>query len=130
MYEIKTSQYTKQRKVLIDGFEAVIKPLGAGSELEFSRTQRRIQFLNKRLEAGTISESELDHLDELEGKLLDFFSSVIQDATEDNHKVRDWLKATPLAVIQQAFDDMQKQFKDNDAATTKAGDDQQAVPTT
>jgi hypothetical protein len=44
----------------------------------------------------------------------DFFASVIHDGTDTNEKVKAWVTATPLEVIQGAFEEMQRQFKETD----------------
>lgn len=121
MYEIKTTSYIKERKVLLDGMTVTIRPLGAGSELTIGQTQRRLTFLEKKIKAGTITEQELDKYDALEEQLLDYFDKFMLDGTEDNHKVRAWLKETPYAVIQQVFEDMKKQFDEAEAEEQKDG---------
>jgi hypothetical protein len=127
VYEIKTSDRIKERRVLIDDMEVTIKPLGAGTQLEFSRLQRRMDFLDKKMKAGTLTESDLDQMDQYEDKLLGMFSHIIRDGSEDNAKVKAWLDRTPLEDIQYYFEEMQRQFQQNDVK--KVGDEATTTPT-
>lgn len=114
MYEIKTDTLKQERKVLLDGMTVTITKVGAGSQLSFTQMQRRMDFIEKKIKAGIETEQDLDTYDALELKLLDFFASVMHDETETNEKVKAWVKATPLDVIQGAFEEMQRQFKETD----------------
>lgn len=124
MYEIKTDKFKSDRKVLIDGMEISFVAPGAGSQLTFSQNERRLKFLEKKLEAGTADldqmQKDIEQMEQLEDKMLGFFASVMRDGTDDNHKVKAWLQETPLGIIQAAFTEMQEQFKQTD--TMKEGD--------
>ena len=123
MYEIKSSNYLKERTILIDGITVTMTAPGAGTELDFSRSQRRMEYLDKKLKAGTITDAEMDLYDELEKKSLAYFEGILHDGTEDNGQVRAWVQRTPLNVIVAAFDDMKKQFEQTDAEAQKDGDE-------
>lgn len=122
MYEVKTDQFKKQRNVLIDDMKVTVTQIGAGSQLTFSQIQRRLEFLDKKMKAGTTTEADLDLFESLERKMLDFFAQVINDGTPDNKHVKAWINATPLEVIQATFEEMQRQFKETDEKTPDAID--------
>lgn len=123
MYEIKTDKFKKERKVLIDGIEATVQQVGAGTQLTLSQTERRLELINRKLKAGYSDleqmERDISQAEKLEDKMFDFFNQVIRDGSEDNATIKAWIDHTPLEVIQATFEEMQKQFKENDA---KVGD--------
>lgn len=113
---IDTSKYTKQGKVLVDGKEWTVVLPGAGKELEYSKMQRRITFLEKKIESGSAAEDDLDRMDTLEDKMLGFFKSLFRDSTEDNSEVEKWVAETPMAIIIAAFEDIQKAAEEKGGA--------------
>ena len=119
MLEISTTQYNKTRKVLIDGIEMEFRAPGAGSELAFSQKQRRLTHLQKKLDAGTITDEELDKMDALEGAVMSFFSNIIVGTGENEKKVTQWLQDTPMGVIQYTFEEIQRQVETTDKSAKK-----------
>lgn len=113
---IDTSKYTRSGKVNVDGKEWEVTLPGAGVELKFSKMQRRINFLTKKVNAGTADESDLDKLDSFEDATLEFFIGVFKDSTEDNSEVKEWVENTPMSIISQAFQDIQKAAESLDEA--------------
>lgn len=121
MYEIKTQGYLKKRTVLLDDMTVTVHPPGAGSELAFNQTQRRLDFLDKKIKAGTESEADLDLYETLEARTLAYFASILHDDTPDNRGIKEWLDKTPMPVILQAIDDMKRQFEETDRKEGDAG---------
>lgn len=106
--KIDTGKYTKEGKVDIDGNIWTVVLPGAAKELQFSKNQRRMEFLSKKVEKGDVTEEDLDKLDALEDFALSFFKGIFKDDTEDNSKVGEWVDATPIAIIAAAFNDIKK----------------------
>lgn len=120
MSEIKiidTSKYTRSGKVQVDGMTWDVVLPGAGKELEYSKMMRRANFLQKKVDNGTAEEADLDRLDELELKSIDYFASIFKDATKDNSEVKQWINDTPMGIIIQSLEDVKSQV--NDAETVK-----------
>lgn len=111
---IDTSKYTRSGKVNVDGKDWTVVLPGAGRELEYSKVQRRVKFLTQKVDAGTANEDDLDKLDILEDKLLDYFRSLFQDGTKDNSDVVKWVNDTPTAIIMAAFEDIKKAAEKKD----------------
>lgn len=126
--KISTSKYIKQGKVEIDrNLWEVVLP-GAGTELRFSQASRacklhaaRIDLLDKKIDNGTITDSELDRYEESSKKyeenekiIYDIFHKTFQDGTKDNSSVKKWVDETPTAIIMLAFEDVKEQSKDKD----------------
>lgn len=121
--KISTQKYIKNGKVNIDGhvWEAVVP--GAGTELRFSQASRasklweaRMNLLNKKIEAGTVTEEELDRYEEYKTKyeqnerdMYDIFTSTFRDDTPDNSEVKKWIDETPSIALMLAFDEFTKQ---------------------
>lgn len=124
--KINTGKYIKNGKVEIDGHVWSVKMPGAGTELRYSQAERasklygaRLELLNKKIDAGTITESELDSYEEYSKKyeenervIYDVFKSVFQDNTKDNSEVSKWLDETSLSLIILAFEEI-SQSADN-----------------
>lgn len=106
---VDTSKYTKEGKVEVDGNIWTVKIPGAGTEMKMSKYQRREKFLKSKLDNGTASEADLDTYDEIEEFFYDFFKNIFQDGTPENTSVHEWVEATPLSVIAQAFEDIKEQ---------------------
>lgn len=131
--KISTSKYTQQGKVDVDGnIWNVVLP-GAGTELRFSQASRsckmsaaRIALLDKKIDNGMITESELDKYEEYsktyednEAVVYQVFQNTFKDDTEDNSVVRKWVNDTPTSIIMLAFEDVKNQAKDvNDGKVT------------
>lgn len=121
-------------KVEIDGQVWDIKLPGAATELRMSQAMRasklwgsRIQSLEKKIDAGTVSDAELDKYeeyvtkyDENEKIIYGFFTSMFKDSTEDNSEVKKWVDETPSDVILMAFEDIKKAATNNDSSGTPA----------
>lgn len=116
MLEINSSKYIKTKQVLIDGMSWTIKLPGAGNELAMSQAKRRIDQLDSKIKAGTMTDEDYDRYDKLEKQMLDTFTSMFQDGTKDNSSVTEWLNRTPLAVVQMVMEDIKKQTADNEKA--------------
>lgn len=115
MSEIKiidTSKYTRSGKVQVDGMTWDVVLPGAGKELEYSKMMRRANFLQKKVDNGTAEEADLDRLDELELKSIDYFASIFKDATKDNSEVKQWINDTPMGIIIQSLEDVKSQVND------------------
>lgn len=113
---IDTAKYTRQGKVLVDGKEWTVVLPGAGKELEFSKMQRRVTLLEKKIQNGDATEEDLDRMDAFEDKMLDFFKSLFRDSTEDNSEVEQWVTDTPMAIIVASFEDIKKAAEEKDGA--------------
>lgn len=121
--KISTSKYIKQGKVDVDGNVWNIVLPGAGTELRFSQASRackssaaRMQLLDKKIDAGTITELELDTYDEHskryednEAIIYSIFQHTFKDNTEGNSEVTKWINDTPTAIIMMAFEDVKNQ---------------------
>jgi hypothetical protein len=137
--KISTNRYNKQGKVDIDGnIWSVVLP-GAGTELRFSQASRackmqaaRIDLLDKKIDNGTITESELDKYEEYSKKYEDnervvyeVFQNTFRDDTKDNSDVKKWVNETPTAIIMLAFEDVKSQAN----SEPKEGADGRQEPT-
>lgn len=121
--KINTGKYTKQGEVDVDGHVWKVFLPGAGTELRFSQASRacklaaaRIDMLDKKIDKGTITESELDSYEEYskkyeenEGVVYRIFQSTFRDSTNDNSEVKKWIDETPTAIIMMAFEDLKAQ---------------------
>lgn len=119
MSEIKivdTSKYTRSGKVLVDGMNWDVILPGAGKELEYSKMMRRANFLQKKVDAGTADEKDLDRLDELEAKSIEYFAGIFKDTTKDNSEVKAWVNDTPMGIIIQSLEDIKAQVNEVDTA--------------
>ncbi len=106
--KISTGKYTKEGKVDIDGNIWTIKLPGAGTEMKLSQAQRRLKLLDKKIEADTADEDDLDKYDKFEKVIFDTFKDMFKDGTKDNEKVKEWVEDTPIAIIVQVFEDVKK----------------------
>jgi len=111
--KVDTTKYNKEGKVNVDGKIWSIKLPGAGKELRLSKAQRRLKFLQKKIDSGNYDESDLDAYDNLEDFTYNFFYEMFQDGTEDNSEVKAWMDDTPLAIIVQSFEDIKSQASEN-----------------
>lgn len=121
--KISTQKYIKNGKVDIDGHIWDVTLPGAGTELRFSQASRacklweaRMNLLNKKIEASTVTEEELDRYEEYKTKFEEneriiyaIFTSTFKDGTADNTEVKKWVDETPMALIMMAFDDVKEQ---------------------
>lgn len=115
MYEIRTDKYQKEKKILMDGKEWIMRLPGAGDELALAQAQRRVKLLDKKIEDGTATEVDYDLYDKLENRTVEMFTKVFIDGSKDNEGVRKWLYDTPLVIIYEIFEDIKKQAEDNEA---------------
>lgn len=106
--KISTGKYTKEGKVDIDGNIWTIKLPGAGTEMKLSQAQRRLKLLDKKIEADTADEDDLDKYDKFEKVIFDTFKDMFRDGTPENAKVKEWVEDTPIAIIAQIFEDVKE----------------------
>ena len=118
--KISTTKYIQNGKVEIDGHVWTVKMPGAGTELRYSQANRasklygaRIEMLDKKIDSGKITESELDKYEEYSAKyeeneriIYDIFKQIFQDGTKDNSEVNKWLEETSLSLIILAFEEI------------------------
>lgn len=119
MSEVKvvdTSKYTRSGSVLVDGMSWTVELPGAGRELEYSKMMRRANFLQKKVDAGTADEKDLDRLDGLEEKSIEYFAGIFKDGTKDNSQVKEWIDKTPMGIIIQSLEDIKSQVNEVDTA--------------
>ena len=110
MQEIKSSNHNKTHLVKIDGIPMEFKAVGAGSELAQSQRERRITYLSKKLEAGTITELELDKLDMLEDGTLSMFSEILGEVDGNQAQIDEWIRKTPTMTIIDIFKTIRDQI--------------------
>lgn len=110
--KIDTKQFTSEGKVEVDGMVWSVKLPGGGKELEMSKAQRRVKFLEMKIGAGDYTEEDLDRLDALEDYFISFFKGIFRDETPDNSEVDKWIDETPQALILMALEDIKKQAND------------------
>jgi len=138
--KISTSKYTKQGQVDVDGnIWNVVLP-GAGTELRFSQASRacklyqaRIELLDKKIDAGTITELELDNYElysqkyeESEAIIYNVFKKTFSDGTKDNASVTKWIDETPTAIIMLAFEDVKGQANGEETPAEEAASQESA----
>jgi hypothetical protein len=117
MYEIKTSNYIKSSKILVDGKEWTMTPPGAGDELALNQAKRRAELLEKKVQNGTATEEDYDTYDKLENRMYSVFQKIFSDGTPDNSAVTAWLDSLPMVVIMAILEDIQKQATDKKEAS-------------
>lgn len=117
--KISTGSYKKEGAVEVDGNLWTAKMPGAATQLRYNQSQRRLQFLDKKLQDGTITSEELDQYDEHERSLYDIFLGIFRDGTEDNHAVKEWLDNTPLEILVLAMEDLKDQANGTQETSTK-----------
>ncbi len=125
MYEIKTADYIKTFKIIVDGKEWTVKRFGAGYELSLSQATRRLKLLGKKIENDTAIDEDYDQYDKLEQKVTSIFSDIFNDGTENNTSVKKWVEETPSDVLMKIFQDVTKQLYE-----TKVEDDRKELPKT
>lgn len=121
-YEIKTNDFVTTKKILVDGKEWTMTAPGAGDQLMLGQAQRRTEMIQKKVEAGTATEADLDMYDKLEDRMFSMFARVFKDGTPENTEVKEWLNSTPLVVIYAIMEDIKRQFEDKeptDGATSQ-----------
>lgn len=133
--KINTGKYNKQGKVEIDGKIWSVRLPGAGTEMRLSQAFRRsklyssrIANLDKKIEAGNITDSELDsyeeycdRYDENEKIIFDFFLSFFKDSTKNNSEVKKWVNDTPTSIIELAFEDVKNQANQEEGTDGQDG---------
>lgn len=128
MYEIKTSNYIKSKKILVDGKEWEMRPPGAGDELALNQGKRRSERLEQKIKDGTATDQDYDTYDRIENNMYNIFRRMFKDTTEDNSEVNAWLSSTPMVVIMAILEDISKQAIENGAPEN--GSEQPAIPGT
>jgi hypothetical protein len=114
--KITTSDYLKDKHVLVDGNDWTIKLPGAGTELRMSQSQRRMKLLDRKIENGSATDDDLDLYDKLENESMDMFYQMFNDGSETNKSVKEWIISTPLSVIMAAFKEIKRQSEDKEVA--------------
>lgn len=109
MYEIKTSNYIKSKKILVDGEEWTMHPPGAGDELALSQGKRRAERLEKKIQDGTATDEDYDTYDRIENNMYNIFRKMFKDSTPENSQVNKWLDTTPMVVVMAILEDISKQ---------------------
>lgn len=132
---VNTKKYTQEGKVDIDGNIWDVRLPGTGTEMRFNQASRqsklyfaRLEIIDKKIEAGTVTEAELDKYeeysakyDEAEATIKQVFSSMFNDGTDNNSAVEKWIDKTPSVVMIKAFEDIRGQASEQPAETqTKA----------
>lgn len=79
MKQISTAKLGGRKKVEIDGHAFSVRKMGAGESLALSQSQRRIEVLAKKEEAGTITEAEKDEFLKLGSSFIDAMASLYDD---------------------------------------------------
>lgn len=121
MYEIKTSNYIKSKKILVDGKEWEMRPPGAGDELALNQGKRRSERLEQKIKDGTATDADYDTYDRIENNMYNIFRKMFKDKTEDNSEVNAWLSSTPMIVIMAILEDISKQVVANGEAENGEG---------
>lgn len=121
MYEIKTSNYIKTQKILVDGKEWEMHPPGAGDELALAQGKRRAERLESKIKAGSATDEDYDTYDRIENNMYNIFRKMFKDKTEDNSEVNNWLNTTPMVVIMAILEDIQKQAIEKKESESEAG---------
>lgn len=120
---INTKDYLGETRVIVNGNDWEIKLPGAGTELRLSQSQRRIKLLDKKMNDDTATEADYDLYDKLENQSIAIFTDMFRDGTDSNQSVKDWVEATPLAVIMASFEDIKEQAANkDDTKDTKASE--------
>lgn len=132
--KIPTGKNIKSGKVDIDGnIWDVVLP-GAATELRISQMQKqaslyeaRSALIEKKIDAGTATEADLDKYEEYIAKtnqseqyFYDMMLQVFKDGTKDNKSVKKWLEETPTVYIMMAFEDVKNKASD-DGRTESTG---------
>ncbi|MCA9330385.1 hypothetical protein KDA11_07060 [Candidatus Saccharibacteria bacterium] len=115
--KISTGKYQKSGKVEVDGKVWTVNLPGASTELKLGQAQRRLTLLDKKIEAGEATETDLDKYDEYEEVIYSTFSRIFQDGTKDNSEVKLWMDETPMAIIAMALEDIKSQANGQEAKT-------------
>lgn len=111
MYEIKTTDYVKARKILVDDKNWTMYPPGAGDELALNQGKRRAELLDKKIQNGTATDEDYDTYDRIENQMFSIFKRIFKDGTSDNAQVEAWLNGLPMVVIMAILEDIQNQAK-------------------
>lgn len=112
MYQIKTSEHQKTKKILIDGNEWTMKSPGSGTQLRLSQLQRRYELLSKKLEGGAATLEDMDKMDEFENSMLDYYASIFNDGTAENLQVKNWIAENSFETINAITAEITKQTDD------------------
>lgn len=112
--KIDTSKYKQEGKIQIDDMIWSVALPGAGVEMKMSKVQRRLKWLDKKIEADDYTEADIDKYDELEDWIYNLFKTMFKDDTKDNSQVNKWIEETPLGKIIAIFEDIKEQAKDGD----------------
>lgn len=130
--KISTSARIKNGKVDVDGNIWDIVLPGAGTELRISQAQKeatlheaRLSSLEKRINAGTANDQDLDKYEETIEKsrkserfFYDLMLMVFRDGSKDNSTVKQWLEDTPTAYIMIAFEEVKQQATGDGSSST------------
>jgi len=115
MYEIKTSNYIKIKTILIDGNTWTMKAPGAGDELSFSQSNRRLQLIQRKIENNTATDIDYDTCDKLENNIFNYLIEMFNDGTAENNQVKQWISNTPTFAIYNIIEDIKRQSETVDS---------------
>lgn len=130
MYEIKTSNYIKSKKILVDDKEWELRPPGAGDELALNQGKRRAERIEQKIKDGTATDADYDTYDRIENNMYNIFRRMFKDATDDNSEVNAWLATTPMIVIMTILEDISKQVVAKEEAEHDEAGSKPAIPGT
>lgn len=111
--KINTGKYKKSGHVEVDGMLWEVNLPGAATEMKLMQAQRRLQVLDKKIEAGEATEEDLDRYDAYETTVYGVFRTMFKDSTKDNSEVNKWIDETPLAFIVTAFEEIKNGQSDS-----------------
>lgn len=111
-----------RKQVVVDGNEWIYREIGSGESQRmtqaFARIKlyaRRAEQIDKRLEANTATEDELDKQEEYLDKIEQYSKeaneilfSCLSDGTPENISVREWFDKTPQHIIEKVSQDILK----------------------
>lgn len=120
MFEINSKEFSKKVHVKVDGIPMEFKAVGAGSELAQQQRERRINFLQKKVDAGTITEDELTLLEKLEEQTLTIFSDMLGAVDGNEKDIERWIYDTPTNNIIATFNNLKEMMEKEDGATEEA----------
>jgi len=118
--KINTKKFQTGGKVEVDGKVWDVKLKGAGSELRYSQAQRQVKLyaarlanLDKKIDAGQVTDDELDQYQEYsniyednERIVYQELETMFRDSTDDNSEVKQWLNETPIFAVIMAFEEV------------------------
>lgn len=111
---IKTSKYVKTLKVDIDGNIWDMRSIGGADQMAIGQAERRVNFLQSKIDKGEATEADLDLYDQLEVKVVSIVSKLFSDGSDRNSQVKEWLAGIPLSTVFKIIEDIVEQSEKND----------------